>query len=335
MTTLTGLSDRGAPASTSAEAAAGVRPLSQDSLPISSMTGFARSVVDIDARLTYVLTIKSVNHRFLDLQLRLPAGMDSLEMELRRVLKENLLRGHVELTLQVERHVQSQSAAYNRDAVAAYVESFRAVSRDFALAGEPDINTILRLPGVLQVDARMTDEDLSLLTASVLENAPRVIADLQTMRQREGLALRQILLATMGRLDECVRSVGALRPAVEKRYQERLAERLQVAVGPNAEAANGSRQRLLEEVALLVERSDVSEEIARLETHLQHFRDLLRAGGETGKKLDFLLQEMNREANTLLSKTAGIAGQGTVITELGLEMKAEIEKAREQIMNLE
>jgi uncharacterized protein (TIGR00255 family) len=96
-----------------------------------------------------------------------------------------------------------------------------------------------------------------------------------------------------------------------------------------------TRQRVLEEVALLVERSDVSEEIARMETHIHHFRDVLTAGGEAGKKLDFLLQEMNREANTLLSKTAGVAGKGTLITELGLAMKAEIEKAREQIMNLE
>jgi uncharacterized protein (TIGR00255 family) len=150
------------------------------------------------------------------------------------------------------------------------------------------------------------------------------------MRLREGAALAGVLNATLDRLTNAVKSVAELRPEVERRYQERLTERLEAAVGLDV-----NRQRLLEEVAVLVERSDVSEEIARMETHIQHFRDVLAAGGETGKKLDFLLQEMNREANTLLSKTAGVAGKGTLITELGLAMKAEIEKAREQIQNLE
>jgi len=154
------------------------------------------------------------------------------------------------------------------------------------------------------------------------------------MRQREGAALAAVLLGTLDRLTEAVNGVAELRPEVELRYQQRLTERLEAAVG--AEGTDGiNRQRLLEEVALLVERSDVSEEIARMETHIQHFRDVLATGGQTGKKLDFLLQEMNREANTLLSKTSGVAGKGTRITELGLAMKAEVEKAREQIMNLE
>jgi uncharacterized protein (TIGR00255 family) len=102
-----------------------------------------------------------------------------------------------------------------------------------------------------------------------------------------------------------------------------------------AVGAEFNRQRVLEEVAVLVERSDISEELARMTTHIEHFRELLSAGGEAGKKFDFLLQEMNREANTLLSKTAGVSGKGTRITELGLAMKAEIEKAREQIQNVE
>ena len=119
-------------------------------------------------------------------------------------------------------------------------------------------------------------------------------------------------------------------PEVEQRYQERLAQRLASAVGPEF-----NQQRVLEEVALLVERSDISEELARMAAHIEHFRELLGAGGEAGKKLDFLLQEMNREANTLLSKTGGVSGKGMRITELGLAMKAEIEKAREQVQNVE
>jgi uncharacterized protein (TIGR00255 family) len=293
------------------------------------MTGFARVAVEVNAQASYVLTLKSVNHRFLDLHLRLPSGLDALEMELRRVLKEQLLRGHVELMLAVDRNA-AQTAGYNRALVASYVEAFQAAAQEFELQGQPDLNVILRMPGVLQAESRSNEEDNAALSASVLEQIVPLIASLKTMRLREGAALAGVLNGTLDRLTEAVKSVAELRPEVELRYQERLTERLEAAVGLDV-----NRQRLLEEVAVLVERSDVSEEIARMETHIQHFRDVLTAGGETGKKLDFLLQEMNREANTLLSKTAGVAGKGTLITELGLAMKAEIEKAREQIQNLE
>jgi uncharacterized protein (TIGR00255 family) len=293
------------------------------------MTGFARAAVEVNAQVSYVLTLKSVNHRFLDLHLRLPSGFDALEMELRRVLKEQLLRGHLELMLEVNRNA-AQTAGYNRALVASYVEAFQAAAQEFELQGQPDLNVILRMPGVLQAESRSNEEENAALSASVVEQVVPLIAALKAMRLREGAALAAVLRATLDRLTDAVKSVAELRPEVKQRFQDRLTERLEAVVGLDV-----NRQRLLEEVAVLVERSDVSEEIARMETHIQHFRDVLTAGGETGKKLDFLLQEMNREANTLLSKTAGVAGKGTLITELGLAMKAEIEKAREQIQNLE
>jgi uncharacterized protein (TIGR00255 family) len=157
-----------------------------------------------------------------------------------------------------------------------------------------------------------------------------LIEQLKAMRAREGEALEAILRGTLDRLAAATASIAELRPEIEQRYQERLAQRLTAAVGPEF-----NQQRVLEEVAVLVDRSDISEELARMTTHIEHFRELLGANGEVGKKLDFLLQEMNREANTLLSKTAGVSGKGTRITELGLAMKAEIEKAREQIQNVE
>ena len=297
------------------------------------MTGFARAAVEVNGCASYVLTLKSVNHRFLDLHLRLSSGLDALEMELRRVLKEHLLRGHVELTLTVDRSA-TQLAGFNRELVAGYVEAFQAAAQEFELQGQPDLNIILRMPGVLQAESRADEEVNAALAASVLEQVVPLIGALKAMRAREGAALAAVLVATLDRMADGVARVAELRPEVEARYQERLTERLEAAVGPEGVSILG-RQRIVEEVALLVERSDVSEEIARMETHIQHFRDVLAAGGETGKKLDFLLQEMNREANTLLSKTAGVAGKGTLITELGLAMKAEIEKAREQIQNLE
>ena len=297
-------------------------------MPIYSMTGFARVQASVQDQLSYTLSVKSVNHRFLDVQLRFPSGLDGLEMELRKVLKESLVRGHIELSLSIDRAGQ-QKSGYNRELVAGYVSAFNAARDEFGLNGEPELNAILRLPGALQNENRGED-DLAALAASVLREVPGLLAQLNTMRAREGEALDEILRGTLDRLTEATEGVAALRPEIEQRYQERLTQRLISATGTDF-----NRQRLLEEVAVLVERTDIAEELARMHTHIGHFRELLAAGGELGKKLDFLLHEMNREANTLLSKTGGVGGKGTRITELGLAMKAEIEKAREQIQNLE
>jgi uncharacterized protein (TIGR00255 family) len=303
-------------------------------MAIYSMTGFARTQVRVplpnEGQLSYTLTLKSVNHRFLDVQLRLPSGLDALEMELRKALKDNLVRGHVELTLSVDRSSQ-QKAGYNRELVDGYLAAFSEACREHGLAAQPDLNVILGLPGALQTDHRSNgDDDSAALTESVLQEIGPLLDQLKIMRAREGEGLEAILHDTLDRLNEANEGVAALRPEIEQRYQERLTQRLIAATG-----AEFNRQRLLEEVAVLIDRSDISEELARMTTHIGHFRELLGAGGEVGKKLDFLLQEMNREANTLLSKTGGVGGKGTRITELGLAMKSEIEKAREQIQNVE
>lgn len=301
-------------------------------MAIYSMTGFARVQARVslndEEQLSYTLTVKSVNHRFLDVQLRLPNGLDALEMELRRVLKENLVRGHVELALLLDRSAQ-QKTGYNRELVAGYLAAFAEAKKEHGLTGDPDLNAALRMPGALQSENR-AELDLTALDASVRVEVGPLLSELKVMRAREGEALEAILRGTLDKLAEFTDAVAQLRPEIEQRYQERLTQRLIAATGPEF-----NRQRLLEEVAVFVDRSDVSEELQRMVAHIEHFRELLTAGGEVGKKLDFLLQEMNREANTLLSKTGGIGGKGTRITELGLAMKAEIEKAREQIQNVE
>lgn len=297
-------------------------------MPLYSMTGFAHVQVRVNDQLSYTLSVKSVNHRFLDLQFRLPSGLDGLEMELRKICKDALIRGHVELTLAVDRGAQ-QRAGYNRELVSNYLAAFREAQNEHNVKGEPDLNVALRLPGAFQAESR-GEEDLAAIAASVAEQVGPLLDQLKAMRAREGEALAAVLHGTLDRLAEATDGVAALRPEIEQRYQERLAQRLSAATGPEF-----NQQRLLEEVAVLVERSDVSEELARMTTHIGHFRELIDLGGESGKKLDFLLQEMNREANTLLSKTGGVGGKGTRITELGLAMKAEVEKAREQIQNVE
>jgi len=303
--------------------------MTQQEKTICSMTGFARVAGRVSDTLGFTLSLKSVNHRFLDLHMRMPGGTDALEMRLRRLLKEKLVRGHVEVTLNIERS-QKAEAKYDAALVAGYVAAFRSAASEHNLSGEPDLNTIFRLPGVLTGDSRNSEEELQVLEEAAMREVDGLVDALNAMRTQEGTALVEELRAGLDRLRVLVDEAALQRENVQQAYFERIQQKLQAML-------NGSldRDRVLQEAALLAERSDVEEEVARLRAHIDHFRALLDGGGEVGKKLDFLLQEMNREANTLLSKTGGVGGNGPRITEVGLSMKSEIEKAREQVQNLE
>jgi uncharacterized protein (TIGR00255 family) len=279
-----------------------------------------------NGRMGFALSLKSVNHRFLDLHFRLPSGCDSLEMQLRRLLKDKIARGHVEVTLNLERG-NGEVFALNRILVSAYISAFRAAAVEFSLAAEPDLNAVLRMPGALDTSQ---DPDGGALEAAVMARVGDALERLNQMREQEGRSIERELRQRMAHLDEAVKVVQIHRRTVLHSYVEKLQARLQELLGSNAD-----RERAMQEAALLVDRSDIQEEIVRLENHVQHFLELLDQDGEIGKKLDFLLQEMNREANTLLSKTSGLAGEALKITEAGLVMKAEIEKSREQVQNLE
>ena len=299
--------------------------------PIYSMTGFARVSGRVNDALAWNLSLKSVNHRFLDLHMRMPPGAEPLEMRLRRLLKEKVLRGHLEVTLTVERGLRA-SAHFDRDLLQGYIAAFRAAATETALKQQPDLNAIFRLPGVLTGETRFSDEEMQALEEEVAGQIDPLVEALNRMRGQEGASLAKELAATMERLDSAVSQVAHMRHEVQKAYFERISQRISGLLNGNAGV---DRDRVLQEAAMLAERSDVEEEVTRLRTHIQHFHSLLQAGGEMGKKLDFLLQEMNREANTLLSKTGGVSGNGQRITDLGLGMKSEIEKAREQVQNLE
>jgi uncharacterized protein (TIGR00255 family) len=310
------------------------------SMPIRSMTGFAQVRGEVQrqngrgaegassprGRLAFALSLKSVNHRFLDLHFRLPSGSDSLEMQLRRLLKEQIARGHVEVSLSLER-AAGDTFVLNREIVGGYIAAFKAAAEEFSLSVEPDLNAILRIPGALDSAADAADGEIE---AAVMGRVGQALDRLNEMREEEGRGIVRELRQRMAHILEAGRRVQQHRQAVLQNYSERLQARLQEMLG-----ASVDKERALQEAALLVDRSDIQEEIVRLETHVQHFLGLLDAGGEIGKKLDFLLQEMNREANTLLSKTSGLAGEALKITESGLAMKAEIEKCREQVQNLE
>jgi uncharacterized protein (TIGR00255 family) len=300
------------------------------------MTGFAqvRSEIPVaptdgdesSGQLAFTLSLKSVNHRYLDLQMRMPAESDAVEMKLRRLLKERIARGHVDLTLSIDRGVTG-ALQLNKEMIGAYVKAFRAAAEEFIVYAEPDLNVILRMPGALTGSAGAMDEAFEI---AVLARAEEAIVQLNQMREEEGREMEQELRRRMASLSTVTDEVAQLRGAVSRAYLEKVQSRMNELIAGKADA-----DRIMQEAAMLAERSDIEEELVRLKTHIKHFIGLLDAGGEVGKKLDFLLQELNREANTLLSKTSGVAGDGLRITELGLAMKSEIEKAREQIQNIE
>jgi len=301
---------------------------------IRSMTGYAQllaaakqaseGAADVPG---FSITLKSVNHRFLDLHFRMPSGADGLEIKLRRLFKEKIARGHIEVTLTIEQS-GANGALFNREVVGNYVRAFRAAAEEFGVSGAPDVNAALRMPGAMSGGSGEIGEALE---AEILSQVDAAIAKLNTMREQEGAAIAAELRERTARLSAATEQVAAMREQIVGALNERIRSRMSELL----KGASVDGDRVLQEAAMMAERSDVQEELARLRSHIQHFLSLLDQGGEVGKKLDFLLQEFNREANTMLSKTSGISGDAIRITELGLLMKSEIEKLREQVQNLE
>jgi uncharacterized protein (TIGR00255 family) len=302
---------------------------------VKSMTGYAEARAESDGWLVRV-SLRSVNHRFLDLRVRIPEGLEGLEPSIRQLMRDRLRRGHVEVTLHVEA-VRGATVQVNREIVAGYLRVVEELRREFKLEQELDLAALLRLPGVVGAAGEggspgsFGDEAMERLRRQVVACLEQALANLDEMRHAEGRALteemQRLLLVLRERSAQVQVLVERSRPAYALRLKTRLDELLNGApVEPG---------RLAQEAAMLAERADVSEELARLLSHIEQFGRLVAGAGEIGKKLDFLLQEMQREANTLLSKTPGLGEDGLAITDLGLQIKAEIERLREQVQNVE
>lgn len=298
-----------------------------------SMTGFASVAGVLEEGLGagrgFSLSMKGVNHRHLDLSVRLPMGMDGLEPGLRKAVKAEVRRGHVELTLVLEKASATAAMELDEGLLEAYVEAFRRAAERYGVAQEPDLNGLLRMPGVMSAGA-VVQADAGMAEGAVLAAMGELLGRFNEARAVEGAALAAELKSGMEALGRLTAEARALREGAGAAELARLRGRL-------AELLDGvevSEDRVLAEAAVMVARGDVEEELVRLRTHLERFVELLDAGGGVGRPLDFLLQEINREANTLLSKTGGASG-GLRLTEVGLEMKVGLERAREQVQNLE
>jgi uncharacterized protein (TIGR00255 family) len=290
-----------------------------------SMTGFGRGAVTGE-NFSVAVDLKTVNNRFLDIHLRLGSELSSLEATIKRRINSRLSRGRVDANITFER---TGEVAYelNRPLIAGFINALRTMQQEFSLSGEPDINVLARLPGAMQP---MRDGISEEMVAGVERAIDEALDELEAMREREGEALGAEM---RGRLDEIARHVPIIEAAASglvDAYRARLQKRIVELLARDGQNIEVDQGRVSQEVAYLADRSDISEEIARLRSHLTQFRDALASEGETGKRLDFLLQELNREANTVLSKSTDMA-----IKEAGLAIKAEVEKLREQVQNVE
>jgi uncharacterized protein (TIGR00255 family) len=297
-----------------------------------SMTGYAQARAET-TDLALRVSIKSVNHRFLDLKMRLAEGLELYEPRLRQMVRERIHRGHVELQVSAEPRTAA-TIQVNQELVRAYMRAAEALRQETRAAADVDVVALLRLPGVISglgIATPQSDESQKKLGRALEDCLGEALSKLDDMRRAEGghlvEELNKRLTKIEGEADQVRVLAETLRPAFARRLEARLKELLSgVSLEPT---------RLAQEAALLAERSDISEELERLRSHVAQFASLLRGAGEMGKKLDFLLQEMNREANTLLSKTPGVDAEALAITGLALEIKADIEKLREQVQNIE
>lgn len=294
-----------------------------------SMTGFAQAAGEYNG-CALRIRLRSVNHRFLDLHVRLPEGFESFEPHIRQRVRERLRRGHVDVVLSCEA-AGPAAVRVNQELAAAYLRAAEELRNRFNLVAEPALGEILRLPGVIASAALPAEEKLDELGAQVLACLEQALERLDQMRAAEGRALAEEMRQRLSHIAACVAKIESLAENLRPVYARRLEARVRDLLGGTLLDPS----RLAQEVALLAERSDIAEELARLRSHLQQFEKLLDQSGDIGKKLDFLLQEMQREANTMLSKTPGVEQEGLVITELALEVKSQIEKLREQVQNIE
>ncbi len=296
-------------------------------MTIRSMTGYAEARAEASG-MRLRLRLKTVNHRFLDLQLRLAPGLEAQGPEIEKRLRAALRRGHVDLWLEAE---EPAVEGLHRDRLRAYLAAVGELRREIQSLAPGEAGNIyewLRLPGVLSAAGFQPDESaVAAAGASALQEALRQLED---FRRGEGAALAGDLLARIHHLRVLVAEVShcqaEILQALHERLRRRLAELLADALPP---------ERLAQEAALLAERADISEELTRIGAHLDRFQALLAAGGEVGKPLEFLLQELSRETNTLLAKTSSASLPALRLTEIGLGMKDELEKLREQVQNLE
>ena len=291
---------------------------------IKSMTGFGRSEVG-DAEHKFTVGIKSGNHRYLGVSMKMPKKLNFFEAAIRNLLKEYIQRGKVDIFIFYEDFTEDNfSIRYNRDVAAKYMSYLQQMSEEFGLENDTRASTLSRYPEVFTMEEQDIDEEgmWKLLEKALREAAESFVET----RVKEGENLRNDLLLKLDAMAEHVAFIEARSPQIIAEYRQKLEDKVKELLGD----AKVDENRLLMEVTIFADKVCVDEEIVRLKSHIETTKAALTAGGSIGRKLDFLAQEMNREANTILSKSNDLE-----ISNRGIELKTEIEKVREQIQNIE
>lgn len=290
-----------------------------------SMTGFGRGIVTGE-NYSVSVELKTVNNRFLDVSLRLPQELQPLETELKKLISSRLTRGRVDVFLNYERN---EEIVYelNRPMISGYLSALKQMQEEFQLTGEPDLNFVARLPNVLQTKKDGLSDEFSAGITQAFETA---LDDLEKMRAIEGDSLKNELEFRLSGIENRLPAIESEAGNVTEEYRQRLTKRIGEMMAKSDSQFEIDQARMAQEVAYLSDRSDISEEITRLKSHIEQFRAIMEDEKDVGKRLDFLTQELNREANTITSKTNNM-----VVKENALAIKSEIEKIREQVQNVE
>lgn len=289
------------------------------------MTGFGRSTAAED-NFSIMVELKTVNNRFLDVNLRLNGDLQALEPVIKRMIGNRLSRGRVDVNLQYERNDET-TFELNKSLITGFLKAMRTMKDEFDLAGEPDLNVIARLPNVI-VQSK-TDAAPEFFTA-VETAVADALDDLEKMREKEGSLLAADLNSQLNAIENRLPAIESEAARIADEFRERLTKRINEMLAKSDSQIDIDQGRLSQEIAYLADRADISEEITRLKTHIEHFRSIMSDDKDVGKRLDFLTQELNREANTITSKTNNM-----IVKENALAIKSEIEKIREQVQNVE
>ena len=291
---------------------------------IKSMTGFGRCEIQEGQR-KITVEMKSVNHRYLDVAVKMPKKLNIFEAAIRSEQKKYIQRGKVDLFITYEDYAESNVCVkYNREVAAKYMEYLKQMSEEFSLENDVRVSTLSRYPEVLTMEEQTVDEEeLWKLLEQVLKGAAESFVE---TRIREGENLKSDLVEKLDGMLGHVEFITERSPRIIAEYRQKLRDK----VNDLLEDTKVDENRLLAEVTIFADRVCVDEELVRLRSHIEATKETLLQGGSIGRKLDFIAQEMNREANTILSKSSDLE-----ITNRGIELKTEIEKVREQIQNIE
>ena len=291
---------------------------------IKSMTGFGRGHKVLNGR-DITVEIRSVNHRYYEFSSRLPRSLNYVEERLKSLLQGRISRGKVEVSVLLNNvEAADEKITINRDVVREYIEALRSVKGEFGLTDDLALSNVLRIPDAFTVVKTETDEEQ--LWEDIKSTAEEALEHFISMRENEGARMKQDVLSRLAKIEEWVGVVETRSPQVVEDYRKRLYDKMCEVLS----SSNIDENRILLEAGIFSEKTAVDEETVRLRSHLSQLEDMLEQGGAVGRKLDFLIQEFNREANTIGSKCSDIE-----IARYVVDIKAEIEKIREQVQNIE